>query len=135
MGVKLFFIVGFLLAVAFVYLGWRFVSQRYGEKPPPPAPAKPVAAVPTAKPAEAPQAIGPTPSPVPLIPLLDEFVARLKVSGVMGGARPRAMIDGVLVRPGQMVEPTSGISLETIDTEKRLLHFKDKEGRTAKLKY
>lgn len=140
-GVKIFFIGGIVGTVAFLFLGYRFVKNRYFNEP---------AAVTTAAPAAAkvPKKDAPAPAPdakpaakkamaaqIPEVPYIEEYVQRLKISGLAQGSRPRALIDGTLYTPGQVLEPKEGIILEGIDFEKKRLIFKDAAGRRASAKF
>ena len=55
-------------------------------------------------------------------------MANAKISGTVGGATPRALINGRLVRSGDVVESTLGITFEGFDPEKNQITFKDKSG-------
>jgi hypothetical protein len=63
------------------------------------------------------------------------FVANAKVSGVFQGTPARAMINGRLVRAGELVDAGLGIRFEGVDPEKRHLIFKDKAGALVARKY
>jgi len=63
------------------------------------------------------------------------FVANAKVSGVFQGTPARAMINGRLVRAGELIDAGLGIRFEGVDPEKRHLIFKDKAGALVARKY
>lgn len=65
----------------------------------------------------------------------EDFVSRLKVSGVAGGSKARALIDGTMCYPGQVMDERLGIVFEAIDHEKHLLIFRDRTGAKATVKY
>jgi len=55
-------------------------------------------------------------------------IERIKVTGLIGGDRPRAFIDGEAKRPGEVVDARRGIVLFSIDTAKRTVTFADRAG-------
>jgi hypothetical protein len=64
------------------------------------------------------------------------FVANAKINGVFPTATPpRIMLNGRLVRGGDMVESTLAITFDSVDAEKKLLIFKDKSGATVSHRY
>jgi len=56
------------------------------------------------------------------------FVAEAKVTGVFQGSPARAFINGRLSRAGTLVEEGLGITFVDVDTENRVLIFKDRFG-------
>jgi len=68
-------------------------------------------------------------------PAFRAFVANIKVSGVFQGTPARALVDGRMVRQGEMVDPVIGVSFDSIDADKKLLIFKDRTGATVVRKY
>ena len=63
------------------------------------------------------------------------FVASAKVSGVFQGTPARAMINGRLVRSGETVDAGLGIRFDGVDSAKRHLVFKDRNGAVVVRKY
>jgi cytoskeletal protein RodZ len=63
------------------------------------------------------------------------FVANAKVSGVFQGTPSRAVINGRLMRAGEVVDGTLGITFEGVDAERRHLVFKDKSGATVSRRF
>jgi hypothetical protein len=59
------------------------------------------------------------------------FVANAKVSGVFQGKPSRAVINGRLVRVGEVVDATLGITFEGVDSQGRNLVFKDRSRATV----
>ncbi|MGH7946877.1 MAG: hypothetical protein ACREH8_03530 [Opitutaceae bacterium] len=59
------------------------------------------------------------------------FVANAKVSGVFQGPPTRVMINGRLVRAGEVVEATLGITFNGVDSSRRQLLFVDRTGATV----
>jgi hypothetical protein len=63
------------------------------------------------------------------------FVANAKVSGIFQGNPSRAVINGRLIRMGEVVDPTLGIIFEGIDSQGRHLVFKDRSGATVSRRF
>jgi hypothetical protein len=61
-----------------------------------------------------------------------EFVANAKISGV---AETRALINGRLVRTGEIVDPALGIRFHTVDRETKQLIFRDFSGAQVGRRY
>ena len=68
-------------------------------------------------------------------PAFRSFVANAKVSGVFQGNPPRIMLNGRLVRGGEIVDGGLYITFDSIDAEKKMLLFKDKSGATVTRRY
>jgi len=68
-------------------------------------------------------------------PPFRSFVANAKITGVFQGTPPRIMLNGRLVRGGESVDSNLAISFDSVDTEKKLLVFKDKTGATVSRRY
>jgi pyruvate/2-oxoglutarate dehydrogenase complex dihydrolipoamide acyltransferase (E2) component len=68
-------------------------------------------------------------------PAFRSFVANVKVSGVFQGSPPRIMLNGRLVRGGEVVDGGLNITFDSIDAEKKMLLFKDKSGATVTRRY
>jgi len=74
--------------------------------------------------------IAPAPSEADLADL--KFaVTRLKISGIIGGVTTRAIVNGEVLRVGDIVDRQRGISIFQIEPEKRIVVFADREGRTV----
>jgi len=58
-----------------------------------------------------------------------------KVTGVYQGSPPRALINGRLIRVGQMLDEGLEISFEGIDAENRILNFVDRSGARVSKRY
>jgi len=56
------------------------------------------------------------------------FIVNARVSGVFQGNPSRAVINGRLVRAGEVVDAGIGITFDGLDSERRNLVFKDKSG-------
>jgi hypothetical protein len=56
------------------------------------------------------------------------FIVNARVSGVFQGNPARAVINGRLVRAGEVVDAGIGITFDGLDSERRNLVFKDKSG-------
>lgn len=70
-------------------------------------------------------------APVEANPAFTTFITNAKISGVVWGAKPSVFINGKLVRAGEIVDPTLGITFDGVDIEKRQVLFKDKSGATV----
>ena len=57
------------------------------------------------------------------------------MSGVFQGSPARALIDGRIVRQGEVVEPTLGIKFAEIDAEAKQIILEDASGARVKVKY
>jgi hypothetical protein len=51
-----------------------------------------------------------------------------RITGVVSGTAPRAIINGRLVRPGDMVDAAQGIIFDGVDAERKLVVFRNREG-------
>ena len=58
-----------------------------------------------------------------------------RVTGVITGASPKAIINGRLVRPGDMIDAGEGIALDSIDAANKQLVFRSRSGATATKSY
>lgn len=63
------------------------------------------------------------------------IVTDAKVTGVYQGSPPRALINGRLIRVGQMLDEGLAISFEGIDAENRTLNFVDRSGARVSKRY
>lgn len=61
------------------------------------------------------------------------YIANLRVAGVAAGSNPKALINGRLVRPGETIDATLGITFEGLDGKN--LIFKDRSGATVLRRY
>jgi len=64
-----------------------------------------------------------------------EFVANATIGGVFQGAPSRALINGTIVREGQVVDSALGIAFERIDPVKKVIYFKDYTGAEVSKNY
>jgi hypothetical protein len=55
-------------------------------------------------------------------------VAALKVTGLIGGSRPRVLIDGKLYAAGEIVDSANGLSVQSIDMRESSVLFVDGSG-------
>jgi hypothetical protein len=68
----------------------------------------------------------------------DEFLAWVsesKISGVREGSAPRAFINGRLVKQGDTIDFTLGITFDGVDPERNIVIFKEKSGAAVAKKY
>ena len=88
-----------------------------------PATTESVAASASATPAE----------PVVLPPSADfqSWVTQVRISGVRGGADPRVVINGRLVRRGEVVDSRLGIIFAGVDASDKIILFQDEAGATV----
>jgi hypothetical protein len=63
------------------------------------------------------------------------FVANADIGGVFQGTPSRALINGRIIREGQVVDDTLGISFERIDSVKKEIYFKDTTGAEVSRDY
>src|ERR1017187_899940 len=63
------------------------------------------------------------------------FVAGATIGGVFQGAPSRALINGTIVREGQVVDSGLGIAFERIDPGKKVIYFKDYTGAEVSKNY
>jgi hypothetical protein len=63
------------------------------------------------------------------------FVASATIGGVYQGAPSRALINGTIVREGQIVDSALGIAFERIDPAKKVIYFKDYMGAVVSKNY
>jgi len=63
------------------------------------------------------------------------FVANASIGGVFQGTPSRALINGSIVREGQLVDNSLGIEFERIDAEKKAIFFKDATGAEVSKDY
>lgn len=63
------------------------------------------------------------------------FVAGASIGGVFQGTPSRALINGSIVREGQIVDSALGIEFERIDSDKKAIFFKDSTGAEVSKNY
>jgi hypothetical protein len=63
------------------------------------------------------------------------FVAGASVGGVFQGHPSRALINGTIVREGDVVESALGISFDRIDSIQKIIYFKDASGAQVSKSY
>jgi hypothetical protein len=63
------------------------------------------------------------------------FVADASIGGVFQGTPSRALINGSIVREGQVVDSSLGIEFERIDSDKKAIFFKDSTGAEVSKNY
>ena len=66
--------------------------------------------------------------PPPASEACKQFVVNVRVNGVFQGENPRAMLNGKMYHPGDIVEPKLGISLLKIEVEAKQIIFGDANG-------
>lgn len=85
----------------------------------------------TAYEAEAPQQV---PAPQPSV-RFRRYIETLRVSGVFQGATPRALINGRVVRVGEVLDAAAGIRFVGLDTTTRELILQETGGALLRAKY
>jgi hypothetical protein len=68
-------------------------------------------------------------------PAFRVWVENVRITGVAAGNAPRAIINGRLVRPGDLIDPEEGIVFDGLDTEQKKVIFKIKSGATLGKEY
>ena len=63
------------------------------------------------------------------------FVANAEIGGVFQGTPPRALINGRIVKASQPVDNQLGIIFDRIDSEKKVIYFKDATGAEVSKEY
>jgi len=63
------------------------------------------------------------------------FVVNARLSGVFQGNPARAVLNGRLIRAGEVVDAGLGITFDGLDSERRNLVFKDQAGATVARRY
>jgi hypothetical protein len=63
------------------------------------------------------------------------FVASASIGGVFQGTPSRALINGSIVREGQVVEGSLGIAFDKIDAANKVIYFKDSTGAVVSKNY
>lgn len=59
------------------------------------------------------------------------FIMSLKLSGIIGGSAPRAILDSQLYRVGDQIDSRRGITIIRIDEKQRLVEFRDSSGQAV----
>ncbi len=120
-------------------LGDAMAAESEVSKPSPPPPAPGVVSPPSMAGTTAATTVAPGLSAsMPIVAAADasaafrEFVANAKISGV---AETRALINGRLVRTGEIVDPTLGIRFQGVDRESKQLIFRDSSGAQVGRRY
>ncbi|HTJ79997.1 MAG TPA: hypothetical protein VL357_13470 [Rariglobus sp.] len=77
--------------------------------------------------------------PVPVVPLPSvdflTWVDSAKISGVFNGSSPRAIVNGLLVRPGDTIDANRGIVFDHLDPVMKQFFFRDRTGALASKAY
>jgi len=63
------------------------------------------------------------------------FVADARITGVFQGTPARALINGRMIRAGEVVDQALGVVFDSIDAEKKTITFKDRAGSPATRRY
>ena len=64
-----------------------------------------------------------------------KYAEGLSVSGVFQGSPARALVDGRLIRAGEVIEPRLGVSFVGVDAETKHLILQDTTGAQLRIKY
>lgn len=108
-----------------------------------PAAAKPAVARAAAAPAVSAERPAPEPEAAPAKPepppppsqAFQDYVAKLKISGVFQGEKARAMLNGKTYSMGDVVEPKLKITFVKVDPEAKLLTLQEESGATLAKRY
>jgi hypothetical protein len=68
-------------------------------------------------------------------PAFRSFVANAKIGGVFQGNPPRLLINGRTVRGGDTVDNSLSITFDSVDSDKKMILFKDKAGAVVTRRY
>jgi hypothetical protein len=68
-------------------------------------------------------------------PAFRAWIDGVRITGVLSGSSPRAIINGRLMRPGDMVDASAGIVFDRLDVEGKQLVFRDRSGVSASKSY
>jgi len=63
------------------------------------------------------------------------FVANANIGGVYQGVPSKALINGTIVREGQVLDSALGIAFERVDPERKVIYFKDYTGAVVSKSY
>lgn len=63
------------------------------------------------------------------------YVANANIGGVYQGSPSRALINGTIVREGQVIDGALGIAFERIDARRKIIFFKDYTGAEVSKNY
>jgi hypothetical protein len=63
------------------------------------------------------------------------FVANASIGGVFQGTPSKAIINGRIVREGQVVDSEMGVSFARVDVRKKMIYFKDASGAEVSKEY
>jgi len=63
------------------------------------------------------------------------YVANATIGGVFQGVPSRALINGTVVREGQVLDSALGIAFERVDPDKKIIYFKDYTGAVVSKGY
>lgn len=63
------------------------------------------------------------------------WVASARLSGVFAGGNPRALINGRMVQPGQVVDEVLKVTFDKIESDGKTLVFRDATGATVSRKF
>lgn len=66
-----------------------------------------------------------------MTPAFRAWIDEARITGVVSGASPRVIINGRLMRPGDMVDASAGIVFDSLDPERKRVMFRDGTGMLA----
>lgn len=78
----------------------------------------------------APVRVAPKPSTEFLV-----WVESVKISGVFNGSPPRAIVNGLLVRPGDTIDSVRGVVFDHLDVSEKQFFFRDHSGAVTSKSY
>jgi hypothetical protein len=107
-------------------------EKTVAQVPPAPVPEhKQPEPVPVVKPLPVPVRVAPPPTTEFLV-----WVESVKISGVFpNGTPPRAIVNGLLVRPGDTIDAVKGVVFDHLDVAEKQFYFRDRSGALASKAY
>lgn len=107
--------------------GDSFARSGIAPLPPPPQPPPPLS--------DKPKTAAAKPVPAVASVAFRAWVQSVRITGVVGGESPRAIINGRLVRPGDIVDASAGVVFDALDMDEKQLVFRDQTGITLNKGY
>jgi hypothetical protein len=79
--------------------------------------------------------VSPPPAPPAPSPRFVRYAESIRVSGVFQGSPSRALIDGRIVRAGDLLDPALGIKFVAVDADTKHLILEEPSGARMRVKY
>jgi hypothetical protein len=84
--------------------------------------------MPTVSEAPVPVRVAPSGPSAATVAAFRAWVDGVQISGVVSGRSPRAIINGRLVKMGDVIEPNQGIVFDGVDSERKEVVFRTNNG-------